>query len=479
MSGRHDEPGKQHGGGMEEMHMPPPGELKGMGQLDEPGKMMPEHYKMVPWVHAALMVLGVWLATSPFALGYQRSALIWSDVISGLAIVVLAALSLGKLGMKAAIANSFVGIWLLFAPLVFWAPEAASYNNDTLVGMLVITFSLLIPMGMPMAGPEIPPGWTYNPSSWPQRAPIIALGFVGFFLSRSMTGFQLGYVPHLWDPFFGGGTDRVLDSEVSKAWPVSDAGLGAVMYLIEVLSGFMGDKRRWRTMPWMVAVFGLAIIPLGVTSIVLVITQPLAVGAWCSPCLAAALAMLIMIPLSLDEVVAMIQFLARQKREGRSLWRTFWLGGSVEEGQEAQPVKPEGWRIPSMAWGFTPTFALTASALLGLWLMLAPGLLGLPIQSALADNDHLVGALIAVMAVIAMAEIARPVRFVNLLLGAWLAVGPWLLPGSGAGSRVNDLLVGLAVVALSLPLGKIREHYGRMDRAITWSLGRRPKADFA
>ena len=24
-------------------------------------------------------------------------------------------------------------------------------------------------------GPDVPPGWSYNPSSWPQRAPIIAL----------------------------------------------------------------------------------------------------------------------------------------------------------------------------------------------------------------------------------------------------------------------------------------------------------------
>jgi len=55
--------------------------------------------------------------------------------------------------------------------------------NDTLVGILVIVFVLLMP-GMPgmtmLAGPDAPPGWSYNPSSFAQRAPIIALALVGF-----------------------------------------------------------------------------------------------------------------------------------------------------------------------------------------------------------------------------------------------------------------------------------------------------------
>lgn len=51
-------------------------------------------------------------------------------------------------------ANAAVGAWLLFAPLVMWAPSEAVYANDTMVGALVITFSILVPMmpGMSMAG---------------------------------------------------------------------------------------------------------------------------------------------------------------------------------------------------------------------------------------------------------------------------------------------------------------------------------------
>jgi hypothetical protein len=93
--------------------------------------------------------------------------------------------------------------------------------------------------------------------------------------------------------------------------------------------GLMGDQRRWRTMPWMVAGFGFVVIPLGIVSIVLVILQPLAVGAWCSLCLFTAGAMLLMIPLSLDEIVAMVQLIRRQKRAGASAWHVFWMGAHL------------------------------------------------------------------------------------------------------------------------------------------------------
>ena len=71
----------------------------------------------------------------------------------------------------------------------------------------------------------------------------------------------------------------------------------------------MGDPRRWRTMPWMVALFGFMVVPLGIVSVVLIMLQPVVVGAWCTFCLLSALFMLIMVALSLDEVIAMLQFL--------------------------------------------------------------------------------------------------------------------------------------------------------------------------
>jgi hypothetical protein len=113
-------------------------------------------------------------------------------------------------------------LWLLFAPLVLWTPSAAAYLNDTLLGTLVIALAMLVRpvpgvgVAAAMTGPDIPPGWDFSPSSWLQRIPIIALAFVGLFISRYLAAYQLGHIDAAWDPFFGDGSERVITSEVSK-----------------------------------------------------------------------------------------------------------------------------------------------------------------------------------------------------------------------------------------------------------------------
>ena len=431
------------------------------------------HGQATPWPHFANMALGAWLITSAFALAYQSRALQASDIVSGTLVILLATLSLSRRPfwrLWAPWANSLVGLWLLFAPLVFWAPTAAAYANDTLVGTLVVVFAVLAP-GMPMApgmsmepGPDVPPGWSYNPSSWPQRAPIIALALLGFFLSRQMTSFQLDHVGSLTDPFFALGTERVLKSDISRAFPVPDAGLGAVAYMVEFLMGFMGDKRRWRTMPWMVTFFGILVVPLGVVSITLIILQPLAVGAWCTPCLIAAAAMLVMIALTLDEVVAMGQFLAQARREGQSLWRVFWMGGTLRELSDTGPTRPDVVSAKAMVWGVAMPWNLLVTIALGVWLMLAPSALGS--TAAAAHSDHLVGALIVTVAAIALADVGRAARFINLLFGAWVVAAPWLLGGATSASRWNDVIAGALVILLSLTRGPVGERYGTWQRYI-------------
>jgi hypothetical protein len=281
-----------------------------------------------------------------------------------------------------------------------------------------------------------------------------------------MTSFQLQYIASLTDPFFGLGTERVLTSDVSRAFPIPDAGLGAVAYMIEFLMGFMGDKARWRTMPWMVTFFGVLVVPLGVVSVTLITLQPIAVEAWCTPCLIAAAAMLIMISLTLDEVVATLQFLVQAHREGQSLWQVFWMGGALRELPEATAVsvRPDMVSPAAMAWGVTLPWNLLVSVAIGLWLMFAPSTLGS--TGTAAHSDHLVGALIVTVVMIALADVGRAVRFVNVLFGVWVIASPWLLGGATTGSKWNDVVVGALVVLLSFPRGKIGERYGSFDRFI-------------
>jgi hypothetical protein len=430
------------------------------------------------WRDFLNLTLGVWLISSPFTLGYRQSdpLLSCSDLLSGIGVVVAAALTLVPRFDLARWVICFAGIWLLFAPLVFWSSSAAAYNNDTLVGSLLIAFSVLIPMMpsrthhqvMTAPGPDVPPGWSYNPSDWYQRGPIIAMAFVGFFLSRYLAAYQLGHISWPWDPIFGDGTQRVLDSEVSKAWPISDAGLGAVSYMLEALSGFMGGRNRWRTMPWMVVMFGFLVVPLGIVSIVLVMLQPIAVGAWCSLCLVTAAAMLVMIAPAIDEVVAMGQFLIGARREGMPLWRTFWVGGTLESYRRAEPTLDTmaqrstlGRIVAAMDLDNVPWNLLAATAL-GLWLMFAPAVLHA--SGRAADSDHLVGAVIVTWSVIALGEVARHVRLLNIPLGLWLITAPWVLSGDTSASRWSDVAIGVAVILLSLRRGAIRQQFGGWNR---------------
>jgi len=461
----HDHAAMMAGGGRQ------PQKAAASASTDAPMAM--SHDQGTPWPHFANMTLGVWLITSAFALGYGSRALQASDIVSGALVILLARLSLSNRPfwkLWAPWANSLVGLWLLFAPLVFWAPTAAAYADDTLVGALVVVFAILAP-GMPMApgmsmepGPDVPPGWSYNPSSWPQRAPIIALALVGFFLSRQMAAFELGHITTMTDPFFGIGTERVLTSDVSRAFPIPDAGLGAVAYMVEFLMGFMGDKRRWRTMPWMVTFFGILVVPLGIVSITLIILQPLAVGAWCTPCLVAAVAMIVMIALTLDEVVAMVQFLVQARREGQPLWRTFWLGGTLREAPDTGPVHPDVVSAKAMVWGVALPWNLLLSTGVGVWLMFTPSVLGS--AGTAAHSDHLFGALIVTAAVIALADVGRATRFINILFGALVIAAPWVLGGATTATRWSDMIAGVLVILLSLPRGPVGERYGISQRYI-------------
>ncbi|TKB29081.1 MAG: dTDP-glucose 4,6-dehydratase, partial [Mesorhizobium sp.] len=68
------------------------------------------------------------------------------------------------------------------------------------------------------------------------------------------------------------------------------------------------------------------------------------------------------------------------------------------------------------------------------------------IEGVMANSDHLVGAMIITIAVCAMAEIARPLRFLNLPFGLWLLVAPWLLGSASLGVTLNDIVAGLVVI---------------------------------
>lgn len=408
------------------------------------------------WMASVLNIfLGLWILFNPFTYPVSTGEF-WSEVITGLLVATLATFTLIPTLRWMRWINCFAGSWLMLSPLAFHTASAAAYSNDTLLGGIIIiasAYSPSTPLESKRAG--IPPGWTYNPSTAGQRIPIMFLAFLGFVFSKYLAAYQLGHIPDAWDPFFSNGTEKVLKSSVSKAFPVSDAGLGALTYLLDVVAASIGGRNRWRTMPWAVVLFGLMIIPAGVTSITLIMLQPISVGAWCTICLITAFIMLTMVPPAVDEVLASLQLLRRKHLEGSPFWKTFWLG-SHEELEKAPPqVRAHG------------TLAhIAACSALGIWLMFAPALF--EIEGLAANNIYIVASLITTFSIIAFSEIARIVRLINVPLGLWLAASAWFMGSMPQGVEWHSLLVGLALILLSLPRGKVAQRFGSADRFAHW-----------
>jgi uncharacterized membrane protein len=181
------------------------------------------------------------------------------------------------------------------------------------------------------------PPWAHNPSSWRQRIPICILAGVAFLIACHLALYQWRLIDTVWDPVFGAQSAAVLDSAVSermRRWiGIPDAALGAIAYLGDVAFGLAGSTRRWQYRPWLVLLFGLDVIPLGIVSAVLVVLQGTVVGAWCLLCLVTAAISLLLVWLAYDEVWSSLRYLARVWRRTRSrrvLWDTFWGRASAE-----------------------------------------------------------------------------------------------------------------------------------------------------
>ncbi|MGE0821209.1 MAG: vitamin K epoxide reductase family protein [Candidatus Binatia bacterium] len=184
--------------------------------------------------------------------------------------------------------------------------------------------------GRPDLNVNAPP-WDYNPSAWDQRIPICLLAALAFIIAAYMALYQWRLISDVWDPLFGEQSKQVLDSAVSERmrywFGMPDAAFGAIAYLGDAIFGLAGSTRRWQYRPWMVIVFGIDVIPLGIVSAVLVFLQGAVVGAWCFLCLVTAVISLVLVYLAYDEVWSCLLYLRRvwqRTHDLQVLWNVFW-----------------------------------------------------------------------------------------------------------------------------------------------------------
>ncbi len=398
--------------------------------------------------------LGLWLLVAPMSFGYHDSKMWTNDILCGLLLIIFGFSAWFWFKKWQILASVFVGLWLQLAPLFFWAPESASYLNDTCVGMILMILAFSLPgISDEEKGEESPPGWSFNPSSWGPRSVTVFLALIAWFLARYLASYQLGYIHEIKDPFFGDGTVKVISSSVAQMFPVSDAGLGAFGYSLEFFLGLVGSSRRWKTMPWVSAFFGLMVIPAGMISILLIVAQPVLVGAWCGICLLIAACMLVMILLTIPEMAATVQILLKAKKK-RHFWTVFWKGDSSAPVARSKPLKRKG----TSELGFTLPWNLFLSVLLGISIMCSPSFFG-DLHPA-SDSNYMVGPLLIAISVISCCEITRSLRFINVVLALGLILSAFFLKGLTNLGCMSNVVTGILICLLSFPRGKIREKYG-------------------
>jgi hypothetical protein len=158
----------------------------------------------------------------------------------------------------------------------------------------------------------------------------------------------------------------------------------------------------------------------------------------------------------------------RRKRAGKPLLRVLLFGDTDEA--NARRDKGDDFVLPPMTVlrrvlgsGIGWSWELGLSLAIGAWLLFTRETLGH--DGTLADMDHLLGSLILTVAVTALADVAKLVRYCNVPLGAALVVMPFLL-GATALSAAVGVVLGLLLIWVSLRPVTVIHDYGNWNRWI-------------
>jgi uncharacterized membrane protein len=294
----------------------------------------------------------------------------------------------------------------------------------------------------------IPPGWTSNPSAPPRRLVLAALATLGFLTAGFLALYQTGVISTVWEPFFGDGSKTILDSNLSRWFPVPDAALGAAVYFVDAMLEFAGGEDRWKSHPWFVLANGATAIALGLTAITLLIVQPLTYGNYCTLCMLSAFISINLVGPTMEEVLAALQYLGRKYTEPT---KDQQLDLAEEAGEPDHPLVANEWDALGLR------LRHLFGAAIGLWLMASPAAIGFAGYSR-ADM-RLTGPIVFTLSVLAVWPATRWFARLNAFAGFWLMIGGILLQAPHM-LQLSNILFGAVLVALAVFPGNTARQIG-------------------
>ena len=105
---------------------------------------MATQFKMKRWQDQLILLLGLWLIVSPWVYSYpQGSQQMINAIVSGLVIAVLAAFDLYKTYFWAVVVNLLLGVWVAVSPWILRLAEQSTLMwNSVIVGIAVAVLAL-------------------------------------------------------------------------------------------------------------------------------------------------------------------------------------------------------------------------------------------------------------------------------------------------------------------------------------------------
>jgi hypothetical protein len=87
------------------------------------------------------IVLGIWVIVSPFVLAFHSSKAVWSNVVTGVIVGILALIRWSVRQPGWSWLNLILGAWLVISPFVLVLSAAAMWNN-VILGIIIAALAL-------------------------------------------------------------------------------------------------------------------------------------------------------------------------------------------------------------------------------------------------------------------------------------------------------------------------------------------------
>ncbi|MBM3207873.1 MAG: hypothetical protein FJZ57_04635 [Chlamydiae bacterium] len=275
-----------------------------------------------------LLFLGCLLLISPLCFGYSSSKIGISDSITGLILLLNAAISLFYFNYRTLLILFFVGFWLLYSPIKFWVIDPSIFIRDTLLGyfivFLVFQFDKMNAAREPLPIKHIQKIMFY-PSGWGRRYASALCALLICLIGSYLGSYEAGFIDAIWDPIFGSNSGDVFSFVSEDYFVISESHFFSFLGYVIFIFSFQGDSNRWLLRPWLPILQFLISAFIFCILIFLMIVVSSFNHAWSIYNLSMAVAAFGMVFLSVNEFMTSFSLLMSIKNFNDRR-RAFWCG---------------------------------------------------------------------------------------------------------------------------------------------------------